>query len=74
MLGSWQHRTTGKRVEVVSMRGDSVGLVHESGRQSSRLLHYFMEDYRRAKGEHGIGQAFYANTPHGKRRLCFVRT
>lgn len=51
--GRWKHRKTGKIVDVVSMntRDDSLGLRHESGRQSTQMIHYFKEQYVRVADE-----------------------
>ena len=45
--GKWKHRKTGKIVEVQTMRGDSFGIRHASGRQTYKAVHYFIEDYER---------------------------
>jgi hypothetical protein len=51
--GEWVHRKTGKRVDVVSMNPvlETLGLRHESGRQSDKALHYFIEEYVRPESQ-----------------------
>lgn len=48
LKGTYRHRKTAKKVEVVSMRGDSLGLRHESGRETYKMVHYFIEEYVRS--------------------------